>query len=465
MKRNLILLILCLLIGGYYFLDTQYQEKQQEQEDLEKQLVTLEQDDVKEVTIVTADETKKALKNENAWRLVEPFDTSADKNNWDNVVSQYTSGESQRVVREDAEDLSPYGLDEPKFQITLAKENGEEASTIKIGKETPTAGKYYAMVDDTNDILTILASMHTAVDKSLFDFRDKNVYNFANEDVQKIDVKHEGLDATFERNGEEWVVTKPLNVRADESKITNIMNAVKNSRIKMFVEEEPSSYEGYGLVDPATKIVLWTSEEGNEAGLSSRALLLGASSATEDHYAMREGQKNVFTLNPSDFANVPKGLAELRLTKVTPISSWEVERFSVESAGSTILSVSKNGGEWTMVEPDQGNAMFADVSGLTRDITGLEPARFVEGSKDEFIADTALSIHIETKDSTDTITLSGPKTYEGESYYFGAFEEPLEIYALPENTVNEILNNARNVQLDIPPEVDMETEVPPTGIE
>lgn len=465
MKRNLILLVLCLLIGGYYFLDTQYQEKQQEQEDLEKQLVTLEQDDVKEVTIVSADETKKAVKNENSWRLVEPYDASADKNNWDNVVSQYTSGERQRVVREDAEDLSPYGLDEPKFQITLAKENGEEASTIKIGKETPTAGKYYAMVDETNDILTILASMHTAVDKSLFDFRDKNVYNFANEDVQKIDVKHEGLDATFERKGEDWVVTKPINVRADESKITNIMNAVKNSRIKMFVDEEPDSYEGYGLVNPATKIVLWTSEEGNEAGLSSRALLLGASSVTEDHYAMREGQKNVFTLNPSDFANVPKGLDELRLTKVTPISSWEIERFSVESAGSTILSVSKNGGEWSMVEPEQGNAMFSDVSGLSRDITGLEPARFLEGSIDEYITDTALSIHIETKNSTDTITLSGPKTYEGESYYFGAFEDPVEIYALQENTVNEILDNARNVQLDVPPEVDMETEVPPTGIE
>lgn len=458
MKRNIILLVLCLLIGGYYYFDTQYKEKQAEKEEQEKQLLTLETDDVKEVTIVKADETMKAVKTDDNWRLSLPFETSADKNNWDNVVSQFTSGERQRVVKENADNLASYGLDAPKVQITLAKENGAESATVKLGKETPTAGKYYAMIDGSSDVLTVLSSMHTAVDKSLFDFRDKNVLSFANENVQKIDVKHAGLEAEFERKGEEWQVTKPVNVRVNESKITDIMNAVKNSRIKMFVEEEPSSYEGYGLVEPATRIVLWTSEAGSEAGLSARVLLIGASSAMEDNYAMREGQKNVFTLSPQDFANIPKGIDELRQKKITTISSWEIERFEVESAGSTLFSASKENSEWLMLEPQQGNAMFSDVSGLTRDITGLELAKFVEGNKEDFSAEPAVSFHIETKDASDTIQLSGPREMDGEQFYFGTFENPLEIYAVSESSITGIINKAQAVKLDEPVEETNEGE-------
>ncbi len=461
MKRNLILLVICLLVGAYYFLDVRYEEQQTEKEEKEKQLVTLEKDDIAEVTIEKPEETIKAVKQDERWQLVEPVNASADKNNWDNVVTQYTTGERQRVIQENTTEIEPYGLDAPGFKVTLAKEGGEEATTIMLGNETPTAGKYYAMVEGTSEVLTVLSSMHTAVDKELFDFRDKTILTFANEDVQKIELQHEGMDATFERNGEQWLLSEPVNVRAEEQKVNDLMNAVKNSRIKMFVEEEPASYEPFGLVDPATKIVFWTSEEGSEAGLSSRALLIGATSATEDLYAKREGQKNVFTVNPQDFNNVPTSIEELRLTKITPFRSWEVQRFTIEEPSGIVLSASKDSGSWIMLEPQEGKANFSETSTVVRELTGLEPEKFIDGSKDEYISDYSITAIIETSDASGTIQLSGPKEIDGETFYIGALEDPLEIFAVTESSVSDLLTKAKTVKLD-EPEVEDETETETT---
>jgi len=243
-----------------------------------------------------------------------------------------------------------------------------------------------------------------------------------------------------------------------------MVNRIRGGEIKNFVDENPESLASYGLIGPATKLVFWTGQPGNESSWASRALLLGATSATDQIYAMREGQKNVFTVNPQDFNNVPAHLEDLRQKKVCSMKYWDVDRLNVVSAGQTILEASKSAGNWTMLQPKQGTANYNSVSEAARAIADLEAAGFVLGTTEEYgLGSPELVISLEKHSSgaiggtaqeatgvvRETLALAFPPNQPaGEEFYYGARMDPLEIYRIKKSSVDELLAKASAVTLE-----------------
>ncbi len=454
MKRNLILLIICIVIAGVYFWDQYRIEQKKEREEKAKQLVELSQDEVKEISI-QKDETIEAVKKDDSWTIVEPFETGGDKSNWNSIARTYADGKLQRVVTEDADNLKAFGLEEPSIAVSLAGVEGATSSTILLGDQTPTAGKYYAMVKGTSDVVTVMSTMYNNVDKSLFDMRDKNLLALENNKIRRIEIAHSSLDVTVEKKGEDdWIITDPVQARADDSKMTSVINNVKNSQIKQFIDENPENLEAYGLVDPATKLVFWSGEPGNESSWAAQALLIGATSADELWYAKREGQKNVFAVSSSDFKDIPKTLMDLRDKKLTDFSSWEVKRATISAADEVIVEVSKSAGDWFMVQPEEGKADYTSVSEMVRGLIDLEIAQFVDGTTEEYGLDSpSIVFNLETDEDSQTIQLAGPKEMNGAEWYFGARTEPLEIYSIKAESIQESLNKAQSLQLEEEPQV------------
>ncbi|RJP31487.1 MAG: DUF4340 domain-containing protein [Candidatus Omnitrophota bacterium] len=450
MKRNLILIVICAIIAAVFFFDQYSTEKKEEREEKEKDLFSISRDEVEEITIQKKEETFKAVKEGENWNLALPFKTAGDKSNWDSVTSTFADGKRQRVVVENAEKLDPFGLDEPSVQVTLAGVRGVTASTILFGDKTPTSGKYYAMIQGTSDVLTVMSSMFTTVDKSLFDMRDKNIVTIETEKVQQMEIAGAGLKATLQRKGEDnWIITEPIPAKADQSKIRDLINKVRNSRIKQFIDENPESLEAYGLVEPATKLTFWGGDIGNEAGWAAQSLLIGSTSANDQWYARRESLKNVFAISLSDFKDIPNQLSDLRFKKLTSVSSWEVKQAKVISAGETILSVSKSGGDWLMVEPKEAQADYSSVSEMLRGIIDLEIADFVAGATQDYDLDSpSVQFMFETDKSSETIELAGPIMKDDKVYYFGVRKEPLEIFALKAEDVDNIVEKAEKMILE-----------------
>lgn len=464
MKKNFILLVVLILIGAFFFWDRERSEQQKEQEEKEKQLFSISKDEVKEITLVKGDKTFKAVMEGERWKLVQPFETDGDKSAWDGIASSYTTGKMQRVIQENAEDLKPFGLDEPKIAVSLAGVGGATQTTILFGNETPTSGKYFALIEGTSDVLTVYSSIYNLADKELYDFRDKTIVDMEADEVQKVEIAHGEADMTLERRGEnEWVVTQPILARADEAQIRDLINNVRNGKIKQFIEEAPESYDAYGLVNPATKLVFWTGEKNNQSSWAARALLIGGTSAMEHWYAKREGQKNVFSVDPKDFNKVPKDIDSLRSKKVTHLRSWEVNSIKLISSGSVIAEATKDAGDWFLIHPESGKANFSSVSNWVRDTVDLEIAEFVQGTTEEFglgqpdvvieLAKNESSIDTEEaeKSSTvDVIKLVKEKS-DDPQFYVGARIDPLEIYKLKIEDVEAVLSKASDVSLAATP--------------
>ncbi len=461
MKRNLILLILCAVIAAFYFWDKGQEEKKKDREDKEKQLVTITQDEVNEITIVKGEETIKAVKNGENWRLTEPFDTSGDKIALNAIARNFATSKRERVINDNPESLAPFGLDAPTIKISVAGIDDATKTTMLLGANTPVSGKYYAMVEGASDIVTITESLYRYADKSLFDLRDKKIVDMEFDTVQKFEVEYDGEKLTLHRVGsDEWIATEPMTARIDGTTINDIVRTAINGEIKQFIEEEPEMLEIYGLVEPATKLVFWGGEPGSESSWASQALLIGTTStATENWYAKREGQKNVFAVGPQSFNKLTADLNSLRLKKIASKKSWEVDRVKITSAGSVILEASKDGGDWTLLQPKQGKANFSSVSDALRAITDLEAATFVEGATEEYgLGEPSLLFELQSSDGGETIALaSSVKDASGNvEYFYGSRSNPSEIYGVEASVIDELMIKTAVVRLEPTPEPEPE---------
>ncbi len=460
MKKNLLFLLVLIAFAGFFYWDRQQEAQQKEKEEIEKQLFTLKKDEVKEITIVKGKTTFQANQDGDRWKLVLPFAADGDKSAWDSIASSFTTGKLQRVVEENVADMSPFGLKTPALSVSLAGVGGATKTTLCFGDETPTSGKYFASVQGTSDVLTVYSSLYNLANKELYDFRDKTIVDMETNQVQKVEIAHGGFDLAAERQGDnQWIITRPIQARADESKINDMINGVKNGQIKQFIEENPESVEAYGLINPATKLVFWTGEKNNQSSWASRALLIGGTSAAQHWYAKREGQNNVFSVAPTDFSKIPTDVDSLRLRKTTSLRSWEIASIKLTSGTSVIVEASKSGGDWFLIQPQSGKANYTEISNFVRGISELQAAAFVQGTTEEYgLAEPDVVIELSKENSSvaaDT-TIQSP-TQEvlvlsrGEAekarYYYGARNNPLEIYGIRIEDVDKILLDARGLKL------------------
>ncbi len=469
MKTNLIFLVILAIIVMVFLWDKEATKEREAKEEREEQLTLLGTDEVTEVKVVNRLEDIVARKEGDNWRIVEPIDFPGDSSNWNSLVSSIAGGKRQRVLVSDPEDLAAYGLQDPSVEVTLKgvkKEEGSEedegeeiVSTIAFGNETPTqSGKYYAFIKNSSDVVTVMTSVFNNADKSLYDFRDKTVLSLESDEVQKVDIQHSELDVVLQKSQGDWVISKPISARANGTLIDDLVNQVSNSEVQQFIEEDlkEENYEAYGLIEAATKLTFWSGEANNEASWSSKALLMGATNPSGLIYAKREAQRNVFAVSLDDYNKIPKSIDELRLKKVTPLKSWELQRVTI-SAGDTIFETSKSGGDWILQQPQEGTAVYNDVSSLNRDIVGLEVDEFVVQLPEGISFDSpAATITLETDEATDTIVFAEAPD---ENAYIGKRENPTEYFKVETSKLDTIINKASNVSLEEQEEAG-ETEEP-----
>lgn len=462
MKKNkliqtLILIAVLAVIAGVYFMDAKQIKQKEEQEEKEKVLVTLEQNEVGSVSVMNENGSFKAVKESDGWKMVEPFETMGDKSLWDNLARNFTNSKRQRVIKENADDVSIYGLAEPPIQVTIAGATKEVETTMLIGDETPVPGKYYALIKGSSDVVTVGSSLQTTANKTLFQLRDKTVVAFKPDDVQRMEVQTKPITYTVERKGDDkWTISGPVQGLADESKLRTFLNKIKGAEVKQFIDENPEMLASYGLVEPATKIVFWTGKPGNEASWSSRTLMFGNVSESENVYAKRDGEKNVFEISPNELNDLPLSWNDLRKSKISNMRTWGVQRFTIASAGEVILEASKEASDWFIQQPEQGKADYSAVSDVVRGIIELEASEFVEGATQDYGLDhPELVINLFGDEGNETISLAKSQNSDdatSQAIYYGARQGPLEIYAVRSGAIRLLMDKISQVKVTKPVE-------------
>lgn len=390
------------LILWYQLYEKRYRPQQVEAEGKEKQLISLAQNEIQELTIermknpppddstapVTNPEYEvfQLKKAGGQWNLTAPLADLADEGTVSNLVSTLATLRQDRVVDDKPKDLEPYGLKFPLLKITVRKDSTSPPQTVLVGKNTPVNYNTYAQIAGKEAVLRAPRSLRTSFDKSLKDLRNKKLFALNRGDVTEVEFQTPKGNFVVKRENsekEEWTLARDL-IPADGIEWTKTLTALTDLSAKDFASEK-GELARFGLQKPLWHI--WISKKGDTA---KQGLLI--SKVGDKVYAKREDKPVVIEIDKevlNKFHDTPDKYRSLR---IAAFNRFEIKHIRIELGGKA----------WDLVKDDAGwsnptaPSDKIDSSRVDTWLTALQDARlekYLMGAKAEIKA-PEVAIHL-----------------------------------------------------------------------
>ena len=260
------LAVLVLLIGAYAGARAWQKKKASEkpastafQESI--RLTEFDSSEISKIEIISSELVLE--KNDGLWQLTFPQKKgiAIDQNAVSGKLWSISNLRADRVIEEEAVDLSQYGLDDPQGH-TIITDSANKKAEVFFGNFTPGRDSYYVMVKGDPKVYTVYYYSVQNFTFKLDDIRKRDLlpdfdpvsltrFILENPDL-KIEVEEKKGDDFLISSFSSFVITSPYrNPRAaDSEKFGNIQQSLGNLRIGEFIDDEPKSLAPYGLDKP-----------------------------------------------------------------------------------------------------------------------------------------------------------------------------------------------------------------------
>ena len=349
MKKLAILTAIFLaLLAFVYFYEIRGEEGREQVRQMEESLLRLEQDEITAVEISPFQGESIALsKQEDQWMIERPIRAVADAGTVGSLLRDLQSASRDRVFSDAGSDSEEYGLDSPRFRLVI--ESGREPRTLLIGSDDFTGNSMYVQLEGDSQVFLTSRSLSTAMDKELFQWRDKKVLAFERPQVQAIELDNlENAEGTIrlERRDEEWFMEAPLEERANQGKVTGLLSTVEFAEAQEFVDDHPQELESYGLVPArATLRILLDDAQG------WKTLELGEGRG-EYFLAHNSDWPFVFTVNPELPDRLRQTVWDFRDKSVVDVDQTEIAQVLFRRGGDEEIALHYRDYAWTVEKPD-----------------------------------------------------------------------------------------------------------------
>ena len=383
-KNTLIMAVAAaILVAAVYFIEIRGSEERAETERVADRLLRFETADVTGLNIETAD-TKIALQRvDDAWRITAPYNLAADDSAVDRIITRLQSADHDRLIDEAPDDLDRFGLEDPEVEVTVELDDGSSHS-LALGNGTPVGFNVFVRPGGGDTVYTTAAGLKDAVNKTLFDLRDRSILTFDEPDVARLDLTTADLDASIERQpalGDgiaRWNLTEPIEARADADTIAAYLRRLRNDRALAYPSDDPRDEDlaTYGLDEPRLTVRVWTGDDS--------AITLEIGDESEDpggYYARRLGSDAVFVAPTGLFEEAPDSVTALRNRTIVEFARDRVDGIEIDAGGDAIR-LEKDGIDWRLVSPRALDGDAATVSSLLTATLGMKAAEFASGTAD-----------------------------------------------------------------------------------
>jgi len=389
---TLALVLILVGLGAYiYFVDSKSPAPGTTQNE---KVFTVESGQVNELRLTSAGQSSTLVKKDAGWQLTEPEAADADATEASSLATNIASMEQTRVVDENAADLAPYGLAEPRIKIAF-KAEGDKSGEVHLGDKTPTQGDVYAVKPGTKRVFLVSSYLETTFDKKPFDLRDKRVVKFERDKVDALVVTRGKDTVRLKREGSDWKVEQPIAGRGDYSAIEGLLTRLSTAGMSEIVDSTATDVKKYGLDQPSMTISIGS-------GSSQAVLEIGAVGG-EKPYARDRSRPLVFTLDttlaedlkkPFDqyhkkdlFESRPFSMDKVRVTRSAdgPAKTWEFSKIKRDNADV-----------W-QVAPEGGQAADADrpkVDDLLNKLTDLKMGALVDATRPTGLSSPILNVSV-----------------------------------------------------------------------
>jgi uncharacterized protein DUF4340 len=366
----------------------------------EKVFAALQADKIDELKVSSSAGDSTTLKKENgAWQMTQPVATKADETETSGITSALTSLEISRVVDENPSNLNDYGLSNPKIEIDFKAAGDKDYRKLFLGEKTPTGADLFAKRNDEKKVFLVQAFQETTFDKKPFDLRDKVLLKFDREKVDGVDVTAGGKALAFAKDGGDWKITRPVQVKGDFGSVEGLIGKLQNAAMKSIVADQPSAADlkKYGLDKPEATVNL-------AAGSAKATLVVGGKAENNTVYARDLSKSMVVTIESALLDDLKKSSDDYRRKDLFEFRAYNANRVEFTRGGQTVVFERVKGAKegdpdkWRRVSPNAADADRDKVDALLAKLANMRASSFVESQAKTGLDRPALVVYAKFDD-------------------------------------------------------------------
>jgi hypothetical protein len=387
------------------------------------------------------------------WWITSPISARAEKFAVDGLVNQIQSAKFKATIEENPTDadLAKYGLDQPRFAVTaqayLPDSKGDGSADpsrrreliFQGGIENTFDGSVYLRRNTEKPVYAADGSVKSALEKSTFELRDKNVLAVDEPKLKQIEFKSKSNRYLLEHEGNSWKLISPKSGPADTSTVTSMLSTFKNERALAFLTDSPAKRKRVGLNAPAAE-VNFTDNSGEKIMVRlSKAKIDGAEKA----FALRESGKEALLAEVpvAALTMLDKSQLDLRDKSVLSFNREQVARITLSAGGKApeivaekVVADAGTPEDWQVVAPEKGPAKKWKLSSLLWSLSSLKASGFGEENPKDWgkygVSSNSRSLALADRDGKILARLQIGKEAKGKNsavYVKGSRAEVLEV--------------------------------------
>jgi hypothetical protein len=194
------------------------------------------------------------------------------------------------------------------------------------------------------------------------------------EDIEKLVFITDGQTLQFQREGEEWLITKPIEAKGDKYEINRLVDDFSSLKIERVVEDEPSDLKKYEI--PQKEIELYTKGQENPTNI-----LIGMENPLDKTFFAKKSDEAKVVL-------IPSSLKSLLEKKVFDYRQKDIFKFDTDQAKSVKLlaqgiqwEAEKVEDDWFLRKPIDALAQKSKINDILYALSNLKASAFVSEKK------------------------------------------------------------------------------------
>ncbi len=346
-------------------------------------VVNFDREKLEGIVIQNGDDRIELRREAGKWRLAQPVKDQADSATVDNLISDLESWRKDAVVpaievAKEKGRLNEYGLVQPKLRLHLLEPNGPPE--IFFGKDAALENKMYVRFANAKDVLITSQAVRTDIAKKPDDFRDRKLTDLTTAQVTRAILKTSAGEIELAKKNEHWGIVKPLQARAADEKINDLLAQVTNARIQEFVADDKGDLHAYGLSEPRGSITFYGGDDKQGRTLQIGSVAEKLKDAVYVRYLPRNA---VYALakKTEDILNTKPN--ELRDRHLVRIDTNNLDRLNIEGTGQPKIVLARKGQDWTIASRRNERANSDEVRRLLETLNNEQLTRFVADTATE----------------------------------------------------------------------------------
>lgn len=445
LKNTLILFVIAAVFVGYFVLFEQPRHKNKEKQ--ERQMARLVQfypSDVYYVGVKRSDVTLEFRRDGDYWWMLSPVADRAERAAVNVLINSVTGAEIERdlgVVK----DLSPYGLDVPAAEITMADATGDTLAVLEVGDHTIDKAFVYALRPDRGSVLLVPTGIRRYAIPDPSEFRDKRVVDFQLADVSAFTVKSPGRSLSWRRTpGEEWVTERDgAVIKGNTTDVEAVLRRLRGLRAQAFVA--PADAARLDLFEPATGSVTM-----NKSNAEAALTLIAGKRYGGGVCARVSGEDRVVVTDTSILTVFENTLYDLRERRLLRFDKADVTKIEFVAPDLQVTIV-RPGRDWVFPNPSLG---VIEQDGAARILARLANLEF-ESVVDENPGEKNTAFYLSKPDVRITIFDQGgskidellcTRSQRENGIFYATSRSAGLVAAIGESYLNELAESFKNLR-------------------